>query len=235
MQLVLCLEEKEDKVLNLQINSDYITCRGALIKSKTPHNFYGQDIKHAIILIDHTSQLGRCLERHYLPDHAAYCLIPEPLACALSQLLLRIPKKSITALQYHDIWHEFLSLLDLAYCATDHVIADQRIFEIIEKIKISGDFNYSMSDLANQWHLSPSRLSHLFKTHTGGTLKSYLLFKQLLNALYLIAQGSSATDAAMSSGFDSSSHLSSTCRRLTGIHPHRVSKVSNFLKVSLFH
>ncbi len=76
--------------------------------------------------------------------------------------------------------------------------------------------------LAASVHLSPSRFRHLFRSETGVSVQSYLLWKRLITALVANAQGLSLTDAALRAGFADSAHLSRVCRSMFGMQPSRV-------------
>ena len=65
--------------------------------------------------------------------------------------------------------------------------------------------------------LSQSRLSHLFRAETGNTLAGFLAFMKMRRAFEYAERGMNLTDAAMYAGFDSSSHLAATCKRMFGI------------------
>lgn len=212
-----------------------LVCGAAIINSDVEHVFHGRNSRHALVLIDQTTRLGSCLKVHFLPDNEPYHVLPDSLACELSQKILSVPATPATSLEYHAIWEGILTALGLTHCSLLHTRRDERIEEVLAFLSRSGSFRHSVTSLAKRSFLSPSRLSHLFKEHTGGTLKNYLLIKQLLQALSAVAMGRSATTAALEGGFDTPSHLSSTCRRLLGIQPGNLHKVSAFLKVSLFH
>lgn len=233
--IFICLEKSSEEKLNLQVNNIDIFCRGIILDGKTDHIFRSNNCYHALILVDHTSLLGRNLKRHYFSGKNSYFILPDSLAALVAEQLLAIPDSELTPQAYQAIWYHILSLLGLAHCASLHGITDRRIINLLAHIKPSNEFQPSIRELAEKVNLSPSRLSHIFSQHTDSTLKSYLLFKQLLKALTLIADGYSVTDAALDSGFDSPSHLSATCRRLMGIQPSIANQVSVFLKVSLFH
>lgn len=233
--LFICLENDPNKMLNVQINDEDIHCRAIIIKGGVKHAFKGNHIKHALVLIDHTSRLGRCVERHYLSPSLNYHLITGSLVLPLTREFQAIPGHVFCTSDYQTIWTRILILLDLNECIARHDINDRRIITILNQLKSSNTFNHQISRLAQQVYLSPSRLSHLFSQHTGGTLKSYLLFRQLLIALMQIANGKSVTDAALNVGFDSPSHLSATCKRVMGIQPNIANQVSVFLKVSRYH
>ena len=235
LHLVISLEGGSDAGLHIEVDGAVLHCNGIIINSDVTHSFYGKNHKHAMLLVDHTSQLGRCMQNSLLQDNAAYNTFSDQLSVDLKQQIAKIPESKLTPLDYHEYWYYLLSLLSLKNCSLIKTTGDERVTNTLEYLTKSKKFNQSITALAKKSHLSPSRLSHLFKQHTGGTLKNYLLFRQLLSALSLIAEGNSATMAAVNSGFDTPSHLSATCKRLMGINPNLMSKVSSFLKVFMFH
>ena len=85
------------------------------------------------------------------------------------------------------------------------------------EIRLDGIGAGVMDELASRECLSKSRLSHLFTQEMGISLHRYLAFCKMAKASASIAGGASLTDAAIRAGFDSSSHLSATMRRMFGI------------------
>lgn len=234
LHVIVSLEDDPAKGLDITVDGRVLNCKGIIINSDVVHAFHGRNADHALVLVDHTSQLGRCLKDHFLPDGAPHHVFPLGLSLALAHEIAQIPQGKLPPLAYQNHWHRVLFLLDLAHCSLFHRKCDERVARILAYMKKPGDRPHSLKALAEQIHLSPSRLSHLFVESTGGTLKNYILFNQLLQALCLIAEGESATMAALESGFDTSSHFSSTCKRLIGLQPGSIRKVSCFLKVSMF-
>ena len=234
LHVIVSLEDDPAKGLDITVDGHALNCKGIIINSDVVHAFHGRNADHALILVDHTSQLGRCLKDHFLPDNAPHHVFSPELSLALAHEIAQIPQGQPPLPAYQEHWHQALLLLGLAHCSLLHKKCDARVAGILAYMKQPQNHPHSIKALAEQIHLSPSRLSHLFVQSTGGTLKNYILFNQLLQALYLIAQGESATMAALETGFDTSSHFSSTSKRLMGLQPGSIRKVSCFLKVSMF-
>lgn len=108
---------------------------------------------------------------------------------------------------------------------------DERISELMIQIKNGVHFHHSVSDIADQLHISESRLQHQFKESMGIPLKKYLLMNQIEFCYKLILSGKSITYAAQEAGFASSAHLAYTCKKSMGISISNVLKNSSFLKV----
>lgn len=94
---------------------------------------------------------------------------------------------------------------------------DQRVRIIIEKFSKGEWLSDSVSKIAEKNHISVSRLEHVFKNETGINLKQYMLMNRLRNVYRLAIKGVPLTEAALSSGFNSSAHLSKTAHDMTGI------------------
>lgn len=73
--------------------------------------------------------------------------------------------------------------------------------------------------LATQAGVSPSRLQHRFRAHTGMALRPYLRWRRLLLAMAAVRQGKPLTDAAFEAGFADAAHFSRTFQRHFGIAP----------------
>ncbi len=78
----------------------------------------------------------------------------------------------------------------------------------------------TVADIAARVHLSPSRLSHLFKEETGMSVMDYLLKARLDDAKRLLASpGITIAQAAEEVGFTDPAHFSRCFKRAEGIPP----------------
>ncbi|TVP54213.1 MAG: AraC family transcriptional regulator [Halomonadaceae bacterium] len=96
---------------------------------------------------------------------------------------------------------------------------DQRILDIVQRIRGSLRENLSLGELAAAVNLSGSRLEKLFKQQTGLPITQYRLRYRVFYSAVLMAQGRTVTDAAQEAGFSSSAHFSRAFRAINGLAP----------------
>jgi AraC-like DNA-binding protein len=91
------------------------------------------------------------------------------------------------------------------------------LLEIIERDYIKGP---SLQDLANEIHLSPSRICHLFKDSCGIAYSYYLLCRKIEEGERLLTEGkSSITSISYQVGFANPSHFCRTFKEHFNITP----------------
>lgn len=82
-----------------------------------------------------------------------------------------------------------------------------------------GDGPVSLSEVAEQVHLSASRLGHLMSAEAGLPFRPYVRWLRLQRAVAAVAGGQSLTEAAHAAGFADSAHLTRTWRAAFGSSP----------------
>ena len=112
---------------------------------------------------------------------------------------------------------------------------DQRIAMLLRMIDTCDcdETLHQVKYIAKEMSISESRLSHLFKEETGIPLKSYIVLHKLQRVYQRIFDGARFTNAAIESGFDSSSHFAFNNKKMTGMAARDIIADSRFLKVSL--
>jgi len=101
-------------------------------------------------------------------------------------------------------------------------INDARINTVIENLNNSQTNNTPLNELARLVNLSPAYLTELFKRRTGLPIRRYRLWYRLHHAVTLVGQGKNFTEAAMSSGFNDSSHFIRTFHSMLGMTPSSI-------------
>lgn len=118
--------------------------------------------------------------------------------------------------------HKLLLTIGIDTCEESR--KDPRVEAVNEHI-ISGEWlNYKINEIARQVCLSESRLTHLFKSEMGISLKSYLVIRKMERAYKYVMSGGKIIHAAYEAGFSSSAHLAYTCKQLTGVSIREVLK-----------
>ncbi|MDX1906516.1 MAG: AraC family transcriptional regulator [Bacteroidia bacterium] len=100
-------------------------------------------------------------------------------------------------------------------------VSETRIVKCLELIEQSyEDPATSTASLAARLGMSPGRLSHLFKTHMGTSLRRYLVWVRLRVAIrLLLIHHYSLTEAALMAGFYDSPHFSKRFKAFLGVRP----------------
>lgn len=96
---------------------------------------------------------------------------------------------------------------------------DPRIVQTAQRIRESVRTPWSLDDMAQNVHLSGSRLEKLFKQQVGLPITQYRIRYRVFIGTILMALGHSMTDAAMYAGFSNSAHLSRCYRSINGLSP----------------
>jgi AraC family transcriptional regulator len=97
--------------------------------------------------------------------------------------------------------------------------SDPRVLQAIEYLRLHCDDSVSLEEVAAAVKLSPSRFRHLFVDETGMPLRTYVLWRRLLQVWELLMQGENLSRAAHAAGFADSAHLSRTARTMFGLAP----------------
>ncbi|WP_426578340.1 helix-turn-helix transcriptional regulator [Xenorhabdus stockiae] len=227
LQLLISLD---DKPITVTISGQTLQTKSILINSDVIHDVTLNNRFYWLTLINHTSPLGLCLKHQLINGEINYIVLDYNKLASVCKAI----SAQYTSLQektYLVYWDNLHKKILTQTCNLNHTIGDNRLKAILGHLIFSQKTYHSVIDISAKTPLSQSRLSHLFSEKTGGNLKSYILFHQLIHALFLITEGKKITDAAMQCGFDSASHLSSTARKLMGIKPSFAKKISGFLKV----
>jgi len=95
---------------------------------------------------------------------------------------------------------------------------DERILGCIDIIRCSED-TLTLDELSTKLHLSHSRLSHLFKSELGITIKQYTQHQKLTRSIKALNEDIPLTKAAFFGGFSSQSHFTNTFKKHFGIKP----------------
>ncbi len=215
--------------LLIKVDDKIINCRAIVINMNTEHAFYSGNSVHFTMLVDPTSQLGRSMRRDFLNDQP-YHIICEDRAVEFQLNLLNAINDGDS-----QIYSVFIKNIVSHFNNSKLIEFDKRIEVLIRRIDACDceDALHQVKYIAEEMSLSESRLSHHFKEETGIPLKSYIVLHKLQRVYQKIFDGISITDAAIASGFDSSSHFAYINKKMTGMSARDIMKNSRFVKVSL--
>ena len=79
--------------------------------------------------------------------------------------------------------------------------------------------NINVNSLAKEFYISRTKLSRIFKKYSGTGINEYLNTLRIKNANHLISNGTSITDAALSSGFSSIRTFNNAYKIIIGSSP----------------
>lgn len=206
-----------DEKIDWNIDGKSVLCRGICISDNVDH--VGRTYKNGVVitfLFPAVSAYAYSLKKNYLKS-SEYAVIDEKIVDKVS-----------------DIYHNFINdkeEMDKRILQTCHLDKnenkkyDERVQMVISYIKNAESIDSDIVDkLCRRVFLSKSRLSHIFRSETGMTLKNYLSLQKLKKTYEYLKSGMNITDSAVMAGFSSPSHCAATCKRMFGI------SISDFYK-----
>lgn len=187
------------------IGTDTVECDGILISPDIEHDIQSTD-RMLVFLFANTSKITNIMVEKYLSGRD-YAIIPKDTIGIIKAEYLRGT----------DNLDERI-LKDLSLYTTEKAQFDDRVAEAIEELESAENISRDMiARLSRKACLSQSRLSHLFKKDIGISLNRYMSFMKMKKASEYVREGENLTSAALHAGFDSSSHMAATCKRMFGI------------------
>lgn len=99
---------------------------------------------------------------------------------------------------------------------------DARIARVVLEIERRPDAFGRLRDAADLARLSPSRFRARFHAELGLPFRRYRLWRRMAAVMRALTTGANLTEAALSAGFSSSAHLSTSFRRMFGVSPSEV-------------
>lgn len=222
LQMFMTCEEK----LSLKINEETVEGNCIVIDGNTSHHVTKNDPVDFLMFIEPTCSAAIQFRRYFSGKH--YIAYQKKQLQNQLECFQRDPTQ--------ETYQTFLQGLFFTLNIDFHrqVTCDSRIVQLTQMMESYRTFDYSVESISSRLVLSPSRLAHLFKEQTGMPLKSYLVMHRLIYAYSLLFQGKNITEAAIQSGFDSSSHFAMLNKKLTGVTASSILKNSEFLKASFF-
>lgn len=101
---------------------------------------------------------------------------------------------------------------------------DKRIYDCIQVIENENlQYKELMTALSSRIFLSESRISHLFKENVGISIKKYLVWNRIKQALdILLNEETNLKEASFEASFTDQAHLSNSFKNFLGLSPVKV-------------
>lgn len=200
------------------VNGVSVEAAGIAIGSDVPHTILSE-APTLVVFIDELTPMSRCV-KHTLLQGASWRTLDASVSSGVGKR-----------------WGEVRTETDAAAAAaeTERLLGlqaerapaeDPRVLEAAAYMKSAPALEQlTIRNVARAVHLSPSRLTHLFRRDTGISPSLYLANLKLERAFYLLDTGRSLTQVCMDAGFATPSHMADTSRKLYGMSMTEVKQI----------
>ena len=190
--------------------SPWITGRGILIPPEHPHQLDAGD--------------ARILALYLEPESDDYPVANSIDAIQTLDLSDESVEKLCSLVEYaadaDAAWQICVSALNLSPGKRRQSTGgDKRVQSVIELIRSQPSHSFAARELAQTIHLSPSRLSHVFKNQVGIPIRRFIVWSRLRTVIRHALLGASLTKAAHAAGFADAAHMSNAFRQMFGFAP----------------
>lgn len=192
----------------------WTTYRGCMIPPDLPHAFDANGNTVAHVFVDPETAEGHALRARL----SAGAIVPlgEEEREESAAILLRAWRESHECPRLAAAAREVIGRLTGAEVRP--VATDPRVLGAIELIRARIAGPVSLTAVARDLNISPSRLRHLFVEEVGVPFRTYVLW-QRLHRLFQMKEGETLTEAALAAGFADAAHMTRTFRRMFGLAP----------------
>lgn len=185
----------------------------ATVAPDTPHSFQAEG-RFALLFVEPKSRDGRIISEALFAEGALAQAPADLIGSSAGEILDAYLTQTGSRERLVEAGRRLVRRL-----AGDRLppVLDYRVRKVIAWASQIGDQPASLTQAAPVVGLSPGRLSHLFTSQTGLSLRTYLLWLRLTRAVGGMSQGASLTQAAHEAGFADAAHFSRTFRRMFGV------------------
>lgn len=215
-KLIICLQGNLKILLE---DGNTLATKSCLVKAGSSFDKAHIDSNGSVIAIYYLAPLTQdYFSLKNTMSYARDCVhIGHPDEATLIETLLHIRKTSPSPEQVFSMLRGFIIQPHLEHHLFQEF--DQRIIEVVQRIRSTVRKNLTVKNFADEVCLSPSRLEKLFKEQMGIPITKYRLRYRVFIGIIHLATGHSITDAALAAGFSSSSHFSKSFSAINGIPP----------------
>jgi len=194
--------------------TDYAAC---LIPADLPHAIDATGRSFAIIFVDPETAEGRRLRARAAPD--AITALDADEARAAVAPLWETWDGSPACARLEPAAREVVRTL--AGTAALAASTDPRVLGAIELVRARLEGRVTLTDVARDLNISPSRLRHLFVEEVGLPFRTYVLWQRLHRVIQGLGS-ENLTHAALAAGFADAAHMTRTFRRMIGVTPSTI-------------
>jgi len=214
-QIVYAFENAFDSKVSGQV---YNHIRGFVIRPQLAHSCSGVSGRFAIVNIEPDSSAGRVLDKILGEKEIWVMNRPEEIYSILNMTPTE-GEAIYTALSYLRSMQPTQAL-------------SPRVQEVIDMIRLQNGQSPTPASLASAVHLSPSRLSALFKMETGSSLSKFILWTRLRRAIHLLlTEDRSLSEIAAETDFYDSPNFTKYMHKMIGVPPIAFRKKSDLIQV----
>lgn len=163
------------------------------------------------------------------PDSAEYQPLLQPLWQEKPAVLKELTLSSAGAEALQNLlvaggdgntaWSTCISALGLGSPTEPVGLRDSRIEQVVQIIRNEPNRPHTLPHLAEAVHLSPGRLTHLFREQVGIPIRRFTAWTRMRQVVRLAVDGASLTEAAHAAGFSDAAHMSHSFRGMFGFSP----------------
>lgn len=184
--------------------------------------------------------LTECFQDHQHFNH--HCQLSSDQLDHLLKLIYRLQYylKPDCAAEAKDVYSkislaEILIYINSLYKSSDNISKSknrlpEKAFPIVQYIQEHYSEDISLVRLADEFFISKSHLSRIFKKMTGVTINAYTSHIRILKAKEFLVKGYSVNIVSEKVGFKSPSHFISTFEKFIGMSPKKYSNISSSSK-----
>ena len=193
---------------------EWQSCAAALVPSRAVHSIdvNGCDLS-LVLFIEPETPEGKALATRI---GSGLELLPADAVAAAAE---RLRKASRDEKNQDAVKAVCMELVRELSGAAPREPSDPRVLAAIDYIRRRMSGGVSLPEVARVANLSPERFRHLFVEQTGMPLRTYVLWRRLLQVWTLLMDGETLSSAAHAAGFADSAHLSRTARTMFGLPP----------------